>query len=561
MLKDLQVEHRFAAMLRESASYQVEWRKRNELNTAYYDGTQWTDEEAAVIEARGQQASVLNVCRQVIDSLLGVYYGRRSDVHIVGREPGDDETAAVATELFKQVVDRTEYQYTEGQVFRDGAVSGMGWFGLDVEGEGKDARITIRQVPWEDMFWDPFSRHPTAEDARYIMLRSWMDRDEVADLWPQKSKALSDWIDTTYVDDFAGQEAEAQLYGNSAQVVRYYDLTTRRVAVYETWYRTARKELRRVVWAGPEFLEGGERDADNAPPFDSGVLPYIPFFASRDKDGRPQGVLDWIRDEQDSLNKLWSKWQWNMACRQAIADANAVPDPEALRTEIARPDGVIITNPGMLQSGAVQILKNTEESAHLASMITFLVQMIQRTSGINDATIGIGGVNARSAEQEKSRLVQGAAMQSTLIENIFRTKRAVSRAVMKLIGEFYTAPQYLRVLGPDGAASWYQLNSEFMAEDGTLKTYALKDLLEYDLVLTHVAEFDTSRQLALKILEKIATVLPPELVGRGYLENSSIPDKTRYVDLLNRIKQEEAQRQQQQLALKQQAVTGRASPG
>jgi hypothetical protein len=96
--------HRFWRMLNESARNQSDFRKRAETSLAYYDGDQWSDEHQKILEDRGQQATVINICRPVIDSLHSMYNERKTDMKVVGREIEDDELAGVLTHMREQLL-------------------------------------------------------------------------------------------------------------------------------------------------------------------------------------------------------------------------------------------------------------------------------------------------------------------------------------------------------------------------------------------------------------------------------------------------------------------------
>ena len=62
---------------------------------------------------------------------------------------------------------------------------GVGAAELGLEDDGKGgANITITQVPYDRLFWDPHSRRLDFSDARYKGIVIWMAREQAYEMWP-----------------------------------------------------------------------------------------------------------------------------------------------------------------------------------------------------------------------------------------------------------------------------------------------------------------------------------------------------------------------------------------
>jgi hypothetical protein len=542
--------------------YQEAWRERNNNNFSYPDGDQWTAAEEEALQARGQQATVLNICRPTLDMVCAMYSQRKSDFQVVGREMSDDELAGVLTELLKQVYDQNDYDYYEGQLFRTGVTGGMGWMQISVkEDELKQSQIHVDHIPWEEVYWDPYFRRPDGSDARYIIRQIWMDRDTVVKRWPTKADALNSHFDA-YREDFEGQEYYAQ-YNTGSGEFAYYDHRNRRVAINEVWYRDDEGRMRHCIYTSNIFLKGGTEDSQNEMPYrnpdtdeELNAYPLVPYIASRNRKGEPQGVIHWIKPIQDTLNKVYSKWQWNICTRQVVAEEDAVDDPEQVRAEVAKPNGFILTRPGKL--GGFQILKNIEESAHLANMMQFLVGMGQRVSGVNDALLGMGGVNARSAEQEASRLLQGAQMQTAMLENLMFSKKRIAHVILRLMGLYYTDERTVRVTQPNGTYEHYLLNQEYEGANGENILYNIENILRYDVVLRPVAAYNSVRQNTMTSIVEAAKsgALPAPIAAKLIIELVDIPDKQRIIQELEQFQKQQEQLAQQQMQAEMAAQAG-----
>lgn len=552
-------DHRFWGMLNEASLHQSEWRKRAETNLRYHDGDQWTKDELEMLNDRGQQPTVINICRPTIDTLHSIYVERKTDMQVVGREIGDDELGGILTDLLKQSFDQNNFSHQESQWFRSGALTGIGWVECKkrtkIRPDGsEEVDIDVNKVPFEEVYFDPFYRKLDGSDMRYVIRRRWVDLDQLRRSYPSKIDEIQQVVREFNDDSIDLQEKYAQGRGGAGSVstLQHFDRKNNRIAVQEVWYFDDTRTLRHCIFTNNVFLKGGREDHMNEDIHGLGIIPLIPFISNIDRHGLPKGLLDWIIGIQDSINKMYSKWQWNMMTRQFIYEDSAVDDVSVIKQELAKPDGVIRVEDGGL--GRIQIPKNIEESAHLSNMMQTALQMSQRISGINDALMGIGGVNARSAQQEASRQIQGSQMQTAIIENMLSAKRRLSYVMLMMMGKYYDQPRVVRTVGETtGKAEYYAINQPYKGQDGNMYEFSMEEALKYDVVLRVVPAFNTVRQNTLTIISEMAKAgaIPPQVAATVAIELADLPDKQR---LLAEVKQ--FNEQQAQIAASQNAQAG-----
>jgi len=527
--------HKFDRWLASAEVYESNWRKDNEFNFSYYDNDQWTDAEEDILESRGQQPTTLNVVRPTIDMVLALEQSKRSDMQVVGREESDEVIARLLTELLTQVYDENDIDYYLSRVFREGIIGGRAWAhtypAKDASGQ---VCVRVDWVPWEEVFVDPFHRRPDGSDARWQIRRVWMDRDYVKKKWPGKSAE----VDSAFNEDYEGIEYEGQVSAMD-RGLSYYDKKTDRVAVHYCWYRDANRVLKHVVFAEEVFFVGGP-EGKNPDPYGIDTYPFTPFYSFRTRKGHPRGLVRLLRSVQDQINKLNSKYLWNMSANRLMYETGAVMDPDSLREEFNRPDGVVeLVEGGM---GRVRTEENLRESSYLAQHLQFLLAMVQRISGVNDSMLGYGGMNERSAMQQENRILQGAAMQTQILENLHFTKKQVSRSVLRLIGKYYTERKVIRIVQPNGEWKHYAMNNPTgeTGEDGKpILENEIGDILKYDVIMKSVPPFSTTRERSAQIISEVAKagVLPAELVGKVLIQLLDIPHKEELVFQLEQAMQ------------------------
>ena len=542
--------HKFQRWMREAVRYEEEWRKGNESCYGYYDGKQWTEGEEAELELRGQDPAVFNLIRPTVDMLSSLEVERRADIQVCGREGSDDDKAQLLTELLKHVFDSCNFDYFHSAAFRDAVIGGRGWMECSTytNEQGKDL-IRVDHVPWENVYCDPFSRKPDASDARFIIKVKWVDRDMLKKLFP----ASADDIDSVFEpDDFRGQEYEAQNKAGDRGDEKYYDAKTQRVKVCECYYtvpeyetievlneqtgkrqnkEVMKQKLHFVIFSDDVILKGSATDdAANENPFGIDYYPLIPIYGTRDRKGRPRGVIRDLLPLQDILNKLNSKIVHFMGTNRLFIEEDAVNDPLEAHQEVQKPDGLISLRPGGLSK--IRVEDKFRDMSFASNYATQIVGMFQRICGVNDSTLGMGGTNERSGIMQTTRISQGNAMQTVMLENMFYSKQRIALVLLRLMGKFYTDYRVMRVTRPNGEVETYEFNVPQVDPATGEPAGVLNDIgdtLYYDVILKKVPPFNSIRERQLMLITEVlksGVVIPPQVASKIILESIDLPNKT-----------------------------------
>jgi len=572
--------HMFERFMISAQRYEEEWRKKNEQCFKYCDGEQWTPDEEASIEARGQQATVIDTISPTVDMVCAVANERQCDYQVIGREGSDDQKASLLTALLKHVFDTDNFDYYYQLGFRTAIIGGRSWFEVKkyTDERGKDL-IKVEMVPWENVYLDPFSRKPDASDARFIIKTKWVDRDVAKKLFPDAEML----IDSTFTDDYKGQEYEAQNYTQERGDAFYYDPKSNRVKICECYYtmpekkhievlneRTGKKEqktidanvLHYVIFSDDIILQGSATDhSANEDPIGIDMFPLIPMYCMRDRKGRPFGIVRRLLDIQDQINKLNSKFLWTLMTNRLVAEEGALRDPDEAKEEFQKPDGLVIVNNGGLAK--IRIDEKYRDLSYMSTHLNFLMMTEQRISGVNDSMLGLGGTNERSGIMQSTRISQGAAMQTSILENMYFSKQRIALVVLRMIGKYYTDYRVVRITQPNGTTDTIEFNKPQYAvpetggeilSGGMVKPEmsimnSIEDTLYYDVLLKKVPPFTSQRALMLQSFVEAmkANVIPAPVAGKMLLMLGDIPDKEQLIAEL------EAFYQGQQAALEQSA--------
>lgn len=554
--------HKFHRWFQMADKYEESWRRSNQQCFEYYDGDQWTREEQEEIEARGQQPTVINTIQPTVDMIRSLEVERRADISVAGRENSDDGKAQLLTELLKQVFDNCNFDYYHSMAFREALIGGRGWIecGIQTDERGRD-QVKVDWIPWENVRVDPFSRKPDASDAKFIIKQKWLDRDVVKKLFPKSSEL----IDSVFNETYHGQEYAAQMDAGDRGIGNYYDTRSQRVRICECYYtvpehrmvevkdeftgKTKTKEVfvnavHFVIFSDEIILQGSaENDSENKNLLGIDYYPLVPVICMRDRQGRPRGVVRGLISIQDQINKLNSKFLWTVATNRLIAEESAMRDPDEAREELQKPDGLVLLNDGGL--GKIRVDDKYRDLGYMSNHLNFLLKTEQRISGVNDSMLGLGGENERSGVMQTNRINQGAAMQTSILENLYFSKQRIAQIVLRLIGKYYTDYRIIRVTQPNGMSDEYQFNIPQIDPETGKATGILNeisDTLCYDVVLKKVPPFNTMRERTLMIFSEVlkSGVIPPPVAAKLMLTLSDAPNKEDLIMELENFYKEQA---------------------
>lgn len=480
---DLQRDNRFAQM----------------VDHDFYDGDQWTEDDATILRERGQAPLVFNVIKSTIDWIIGTERRTRVDYRVLPREKNDADGAETKTNLLKFVGDANRFPYARSRAFADAIKSGVGWMEVSVRSDPTDEPIYQGYEDWRNIWYDPLSVEPDLSDARYLFRERYVDLDVAMAMFPERKDVIrasavqsAQYSDSLLIDDV---DAERDVYEQGAGVLT--DDTRSRVKLVECWYRQ--------VWSG-KIMRGDELGTLNGATFDAanelhgllaqeghasvydavqmrvrcmvyceaGVLqdaespyrhnrfPLVPIWGHRKKRGNtPYGVVRGLIDPQSDLNKRRSKALFILSTNQVVADDDAVDDWDEVAEEVARPDGIIRVKKGS-QFEIRNVVQLAEEHVNLMQQDR---QFIESTGGVTDEMMGRES-NAQSGKAILARQDQGHAVTAELFDNLRMSIQLVGEITLSLIEQYYTDRKVVRVLGDRGQAQYVTINEP--QEDGSL---------------------------------------------------------------------------------------------
>ena len=440
----------------------------------YYDGKQWTEEEARTLKLRKQPVLTDNKLKDKIDYMIGLEINARTDPKAFPRTPQHVEDAEAITDALRYVGDDQDFHKTRSDVAENIFVEGMGGTEVYVKQTKTGVDVCIKRNRYERCFWDPHSSERDFSDARYLGTFVWMDIEAAEERWPARSEIWEGCL-----AEASGASTESD--GDRPEDTVHLDRQRRRVRIIEEYF------LKGGVWHRAKFVKRGWIEEVEASPFqnDEGdpEHPYSWGSAYVDKDNRRYGVIRRWKSLQDEINHRRSKSLHLLNTNQVVMEEGAVDDVQKLRMELAKPDGVIVRTPGM----DLEISKNLDLSAGHFQMMQ---QAIEALSIVGPKAIT--NVSASQSGRAKQIDRQSDALElGRLFDHLRYLQKNTYVKVWNRIKQYWTAEKWVRIRDDEGAPRFVALNQPITATE--LYQAALQSGQPVPIELARMAQLSPSQ--------------------------------------------------------------------
>lgn len=551
-------------------------RREMAIDQDYVDHIQWSEEDAAELEARGQMPLVFNLIALNCRWITGTEKRTRIDYKVLPRCKEDLKAAQSKTELLKYVQDVNKGGFHRSRAFADAVHVGVGWLEDGIQNDCDAEPLFVTYESWRNIWIDPLSREPDLSDCRFLFREKWVDLDIAVAMFPQKRFALeaqaqsmtdpaqyndeSRYDNPLLYDDGTGTQSGHGVVGDEV------DMGSRlRVKLVECWYRLPemcqvirceRGEVGKQTFHGSVYREGDPVHAwavqngfasltggvkqvmrcmiftgstvlqDELSPYWHNRFPFTPIWCfRRGKDNAPYGVTRGNRGAQDDLNKRKSKAMFLLSTNQVIAESGAVNDVQEAMQEVARPDGWI----EVIGNKRFEIRNQATLAVQHVAMMDQDARFIQEGVGVTDENLG-RQTNAASGRAIEARQNQGYTATSDMFDNLRLAIQITGERQLALIEQFYDERKVLRLTGErKGAMNWLEVNSE----------ENIITAMQADFVVDEQDYRGTVRQAMFEtVLEMVPRIPHPEAAMKILtlaFEMSDIPMRDEFVQILREV--------------------------
>lgn len=420
-------------------------REKSEKCRDYFDDKQLTADEEAELKKRGQPPVVFNEIKPKVKTMLGLEKQTRKDPKAFPRNPDDEDAARAATDAIRYVCEDSRWDDKRSGAAKNLAIEGTCAVKVGLKGAKQGMDPMIARIAWDRFYADPHSSEDDFEDAQFLGEVVWTDLDDALGKFPDAKEALEGtWI----------QAKDTETYDDKPKWNLWADYKRRRVRLCEHYYREGGK------WMFCIFTKAGfVVEPQESPYIDADGEPECPIKAISlyvDRDNNRYGEVQAMLSPQDEVNKRRSKSLHLTNTRQIRVSPAVSQDPNEVRKELARPDGVFVG-----EQGDVEVLGTSDMLMGNLNLMQDAREHIHRT-GANSAMAGkdTGGQSGKAiALQQMGGMTEAA----DFLDCIRRLSLAVYRSVWGRVRQAWSEERWIRVTDNEQNVRFVGLNRPITA--------------------------------------------------------------------------------------------------
>lgn len=578
---------KFKEWFKASASATTEWRNKAREDRGFYTGKdQWSQADITSLAEKQKPAITVNRIKPLLNVLSGYQRLNRYDIDFLPRTNDDMELASTRKSVTKYIMDASDYDAEESDVFLDGALTGLGWFevGYRFDYTTLDGDAFIRRVAPFDIYPDAESRDKYYRDMRYVIRARWVEKSELKKI---------------YADKAAEIDAQNDVYDKEEDSIGdhnlWYQSNSHKIRLCECWYKQPITKKLFILKDGsvvekvvPEMLILGQIVKqmevpseevrviaffdnvvleDMVSPYQHGELPFVPFVAYYlGEDDIPAGVVRDLKDPQREINKRRSQ---SMHILNSQSNSGWIAEDGALSTEqesafkagASTPGALLKVGVGALTGGKLQPLHPAPAPINTMQATQEAGAELTQISGINEALMGTDISNTASGRAIELKQKQAITHIATLFDNLRYVKKRIvyllwgKRNAKGVIPQYYTDQKTYRIVGVGGKTDFITVNQpQQVVDPQTMQTIqtTLNDLSqgEFDIVIADTPATATQRTTQFyTMVDAVSKIgIPGDLVFDILLDLSDVAQKDeikkRYLER-QKSSAEAAQQQQQ----------------
>lgn len=419
----------------------------------YKDGKQWTAEQVAQLKKRRQAPIVSNRIKVKHNGLLGLMSIRKGDPQAFPRnQKADSQAAEAVTDGLRYAADKTRLNPTFLECADNFWCEGYCGVNITLEPTPKgDLEVAVDHIPWDRLFFDPYSRKHDFSDARGKGFGIWMDEEDIKSTFNEVSEEVFAEMTSLATDEtFEDRPRWAERHGKR---MRYLVITH--------YFKYAGQWML-AIYTGGGFLV----EPMPSPYLDEYEQPMCPIEMEHcyiDRDNNRSGELKDYLDIQDEINHRRSKALFLLSQRQTFGTKGAVKDVKKAKTELSKPDGHLevgqgefnkdfgILPTGDMAQGQLQLLQEAKQEMDSSS---FSAQMAgERQMG------ELSGVALQRLQQAGMTELIGC------FENFSSFKLRVYTQMWFRIRQGWTQEKWIRVTDDEKKLRWVGFNIQITMKD------------------------------------------------------------------------------------------------
>tara|TARA_R100000656_G_scaffold111020_1_gene82985 strand:- start:563 stop:2752 length:2190 start_codon:yes stop_codon:yes gene_type:complete len=179
------------------------WASHAQEDKEFRLGKQWSSDQKRILEERGQAPIVVNRIHPAVEAAKALITANKPSFRVSPREDSDNRVAQAINGLLEYMWQVSEGNTMMRRVVDDYYVTGMGCALVYVDpmmdmGKGE---VCVHDVDPLDVYIDPNSRDPFADDAENIIISRLYTKDQAKALYPMYAKAIGNATTDNFLSD------------------------------------------------------------------------------------------------------------------------------------------------------------------------------------------------------------------------------------------------------------------------------------------------------------------------------------------------------------------------
>lgn len=439
-----------------------------------YDNEQWTREDAAEVEARGQNPVVYNEIKPAIDWMIGTERRSRVDFYVVAEEDGQaaEDDATNKTKLLKYLDDTNRAGFERSYAAEDMFKAGVGWLEVGLRGDRTGVPIFVGAESWRNILWDSNDRRRDLSNARYLFRIKIVDFDVALAIFPEKREELERCVQegdelsvfTSWMSG-SGLISGLDAFGANSDEIDFITPKPvglfnprKRVMLLECWSREPQRRPTSDDGLGDpvtfkmrvSIMTEHDTLIESWSPFNHDQFPFIPLWAYINRrTGLPYSPILPMLGPQEALNHRMSKAIMEAASNQLMIEEDAIGeamDIDEIRDELNAPDGIPIFKTGALSGNRIRERPPGGAATQQLMLAERDKNAMRSASGVTGENRG-ETTNATSGKAVIAKQEQGGLLTAELFDNLLLARQIEGELTLSMAEQFVRAPMTIRVAG------------------------------------------------------------------------------------------------------------------
>lgn len=548
-----------------SSTAETEYRKKALESYQFYSNVQDTTENIVKLGDLKRPTSVFNEVKPKIDMLVGMAAQAPTTSTAVPVGGEDEALTEVMNAVLFHYTKKLEINRKRNKCFEHTCKSGrsLHWFWID--GDSNPFKPTPKSKRWRgDQFYcDPnaVTMDLTVDgDHRYLFLEQWVTEEvlkrmvpkgydvEMLKVSPREPDGLTFWNEAQdlyrlmegwyfidekvywFVNPISGTEEglteeqysdwkKACLEGIplDPQAREVFQLTTQQ---FREWESSAVMERYRK-WPYYRIFSDTIVIVNERSPMKWPGIPGILYGAYKDDDNNTWlSVIEAAKEPQRALNTIMRQLVYLLQTLPKgilVHEVGAILDIERYESNSAEPNYHLEVAAGALDK--IKWEKQGTISPVYQQLISTFIMFIKSATGIHDDLMGIETSSREPTSTLRARQQTSFAVLYILFDNFRVSRFRETKLLLSLIQQYVTAPEWVRITGPQGA-QMMQINTQLNPENAGFNDISA---VEYDMEVDEINETTTIRMMIASILSEFNSQNPNSIPPDVMLEYMNMP--------------------------------------